>query len=59
MDSNSRFGGRRSERRKAQRDPMNFPVSLHSISQSRVALLLDVSLLFFNWRVTMFGLGYG
>jgi len=43
MDPNKRFGARRAERRKSKRDPMGIPVSLHSITQSRVVLLLDVS----------------
>ena len=43
MDEDKRFGARRTERRKSKRDPMGIQVSLHSITQSRVALLLDVS----------------
>lgn len=43
MDQDKRFGGRRIERRKSKRDPLGIQVSLHSITQSRVALLLDVS----------------
>jgi hypothetical protein len=43
VDPNSRFGGRRAERRKSQRDPMGIPVALHSIAQSRVVTMVDVS----------------
>ncbi len=43
MDQNKRFGAKRGERRRAKRDPLGIQVSLHSITQSRVALLLDVS----------------
>ena len=43
MDHDRRFGARRAERRKSKRDELGIPVSLHSITQSRVVLLLDVS----------------
>ena len=43
MDPKSRFSGIRGERRKSKRDPMGIEVSLHSIAQSRVAVLVDVS----------------
>jgi hypothetical protein len=43
VDPNKRFGARRTERRKSKRDELGIQVSLHSITQSRVVLLLDVS----------------